>query len=115
MSWKEAQKQPNKKVEVHTLYKVNKSWQEAENASQHDFIKDTCVTTTKIEFEKLDETRLFLSIKSQAKPLSVQKRILRRIVEKRQAQANHKKNGRSNDLTYKYVTRVYINKCMSEI
>ena len=33
-----------------------------------------------------------LSLKSQVKSASVQDRILRRIIEKRQAQANHRKN-----------------------
>ena len=33
-----------------------------------------------------------LSLKSQVKPASVQDRILRRIIEKRQAQANHRKS-----------------------
>ena len=33
-----------------------------------------------------------LSLKNQVKPASVQDRILRRIVEKRQAQANHRKS-----------------------
>lgn len=37
-------------------------------------------------------TMLNLSLKSQVKSASVQDRILRRIVEKRQAQANHRKS-----------------------
>ena len=45
---------------------------------------------------KNDQTTFFdmtsLSLKNQVKPASVQDRILRRIVEKRQAQANHRKS-----------------------
>lgn len=39
-----------------------------------------------------DSKLINLSIKSQVKPASVQDRILRRIFEKRQAQANHRMN-----------------------
>lgn len=41
----------------------------------------------------LNDSRLInLSMRSQVKPASVQDRILRRIFEKRQAQANHRMN-----------------------
>ena len=39
-----------------------------------------------------DSKLINLSMKSQVKPASVQDRILRRILEKRQAQANHRKS-----------------------
>ena len=39
-----------------------------------------------------DSKLINLSMKSQVKPVSVQNRILRRILEKRQAQAKHKMN-----------------------
>lgn len=58
---------------------------------------------------------LTLSIKSQVKPARVQDRILRRIVEKRQAQANHKKYGHSKDLTTMHITLTCTSKCMGDI
>lgn len=63
----------------------------------------------------LDGILLNLSIKSQAKPASVQNRILRRIVEKRQAQANHKKYGRTEDLTSVHVSITSTSRCMETI
>lgn len=42
--------------------------------------------------EMNESTLIILSMKSQVKPVSVQDRILRRILEKRQAQANHRKS-----------------------
>ena len=47
---------------------------------------------------------------------SLQKcRILRHIVEKRQAQASHKKHGRSEDLTSMHITLACTSKCMKDI
>ena len=78
--------------------------------------KEVCDTITKkIEIEVLDGILLNLSIKSQAKPASVQNRILRRIVEKRQAQANHNKYGRTEDLTSVHVSITNISRCMEAI
>lgn len=53
-------------------------------------------TTIRIEAEVMDGILLNLNDRNCDKPMSVQLRLLRRIVEKRQAQANHEKNGRSN-------------------
>ena len=69
----------------------------------------------KIEIEVLDGILLNLSIKSQAKPARVQNRILRRIVEKRQAQANHKKHGRTEYLTSVRVSITSTSRCMEAI
>ena len=71
--------------------------------------------TKKIEIEVLDGILLNLSIKSRTKSASVQNRILRRIVEKRQAQANHKKHGRTEDLTSVHVSITNISRCMEAI
>ena len=84
----------SKKVEANAHRKVNKSWEKVEHTSRYRSAsaREVCDTITKkIEIEVLDGILLNLSIKRQTKPSSVQNRILRRIVEKRQAQANHKK------------------------
>ena len=73
------------------------------------------VTTNKIEIEVLDGILLNLNIRSKMKPSKVQDRILRRIVEKRQAQASHKKHGRSEDLTSMHITLACTRKCMKDI
>lgn len=76
----------SKKAEVNARRKVNKSWEKVEHAPRYRSAsaKEVCdAITKKIEEEVLNGILLNLSIKSQAKPTSVQNRILRRIVEKR--------------------------------
>ena len=108
----------SKKVETNAHRKVNKSWEKVEHTSRYRSAsaKEVCDTITKkIEVEVLDGILLNLNIKSQAKPASVQNRILRRIVEKRQAQANHKKYGRTEDLTSVHVSITSTSHCMEAI
>lgn len=50
------------------------------------------MSVTNAEVNVNDSKFVNLSMKSQVKPASVQNRILRRILEKRQAQAKHKMN-----------------------
>lgn len=78
--------------------------------------KEVCeVTTQRIEKEVLDGIFLNLNSKVQSQSTKVQNRILRRIVEKRQAQANHKKNGRTEDLTSIRCSIVGSRSCMEDI
>ena len=109
MNKKASQKQimKNKKAEANARRKVNKSWEKVEHTPRYRSAsaKYVCDTITrKIEIEVLDGILLNLSIKSQTKSPSIQNRILRRIVEKRQAQANHKKFGRTEDLTLVHIS-----------
>ena len=107
-----------KKAEANARRKVNKSWKIIEHTPRYRSAsaKEVCDTITKkIEIEFLSGILLNLSIKSQAKPASVQNRILRRIVEKRQAQANHKKHGRTEDLTSVHVSITNISRSMEAI
>lgn len=97
---------------------VNKSWEKVEYTPRYRSAsaKEMCDTITKkIEEEVLNGILLNLSIKSQAKPTSVQNRILRRIVEKRQAQANHKKHGRTEDRTSIHISITSTSCCMETI
>ena len=52
----------------------------------------TTYSVTNAKVNGNDSKLINLSMKSQVKPVSVQNRILRRILEKRQAQAKHKMN-----------------------
>ena len=120
MNKKANQKQvkKSKKAEANARRKLNKSWEKMEHTPRYRSAsaKEVCDTITKkIEIEVLDGILLNLSIKSQAKPASVQNRILRRIVEKRLAQANHKKHGRTEDLTSVHVSITSTSRCMEAI
>lgn len=108
----------SKKAEANARRKVNKIWKKMENTPRYRSAsaKEVCETTTKkIEIEVLDGILLNLCIKSQKKSSSVQNRILRRIVEKRQAQANHKKHGRTEDLTSIHISITGTSRCMEAI
>lgn len=105
-------------AEANARRKVNKSWEKVEHTPRYRSAsaKYVCDTITrKIEIEILDGILLNLSIKSQKKSPSVQNRILRRIVEKRQAQANHKKFGRTEDLTSIHISITGTSRCMEAI
>ena len=106
------------RTEANARRKVNKSWEKVEHTPRYRSAsaKYVCDTITrKIEIEVLDGILLNLSIKSQTKSPSVQNRILRRIVEKRQAQANHKKFGRTEDLTSIHISITGTSRCMEAI
>lgn len=106
------------RTEANARRKVNKSWEKVEHTPRYRSAsaKYVCDTITrKIEIEVLDGILLNLSIKNQAKSPSVQNRILRRIVEKRQAQANHKKFGRTEDLTSIHISISGTSRCMEAI
>ena len=99
-------------------HKTNQNWERIEKTRRYRSAsaKEVCdVTTKKIETEVLDGIFLNLNSKSQSQSTKVQNRILRRIVEKRQAQANHKKNGRTEDLTAIRFSIVGTRRCMETI
>lgn len=120
MNKKENQKQivKSKKAEANARRKVSKSWEKVEHTPRYRSAsaKYVCdAITRKIEIEVLDGILLNLSIKSQAKSPRVQNRILRRIIEKRQAQANHKKFGRTENLTSIHISITGTSRCMEAI
>lgn len=65
-----------------------------------------------IKEEAFDGILITLSSHNSGKSLSVQKRILRRIVEKRQAQVAHRYMGHTDDLTASHLASVYMSKTM---
>ena len=65
-----------------------------------------------IKEEAFNGILIALSPHNSGKSLNVQKRILRRIVEKRQAQIVHRYMRHTDDLTASHLASVYISKCM---
>lgn len=117
---KTIQKANQKRIqaEANARRKVNRSWEKVGHTPRYrsasaKYVCDTIIR--KIKIEVLDGILLNLSIKSQAKSPSVQNRILRRIVEKRQDQANHKKFGHTEDLTSIHISITGTSRCMEAI
>ena len=85
------QTKKQRKAEADAHRRTNKRWERVETSNRYRkaATEELCnVTTNKIEIEVLDGILLNLNIRSKMKPSKVQDRILRRIVEKRQAQAS---------------------------
>ena len=83
------QTKKQRKAEADAHRRTNKRWERVETSDRYRkaATEELCnVTTNKIEIEVLDGILLNLNIRSKMKPSKVQDRILRRIVEKRQAQ-----------------------------
>lgn len=107
-----------KKAEANARREVNKRWKKIEHSSRYRSIsaKEVCDTITKkIETEMLDGIFLNLNTKNQKKSVNVQNRILRRIAEKRQAQANHKKYGHMENRFSIHVSIASTSNCMKVI
>lgn len=112
------QTKKQRKAEADARRRTNKRWERVETSYRYRkaAAEELCnVTTNKIEIEVLDGILLNLNIRSQVKLSRVQDRIPRRIVEKRQAQASHKKHGRSKYLTTVHITLTCTSKCMEDI
>ena len=101
------QTKKQRKAEADAHRRTNKRWERVETSDRYRkaATEELCnVTTNKIEIEVLDGILLNLN-----------DRILRRIVEKCQVQASHKKHGRSEDLTSMHITLACTSKCMKDI
>ena len=108
----------DRETEANARRKINRTWMHVEETSRYRRASSNRLyqsTTSKINDEVLDPVNLNLNLKSRVKSANAQYRLLRRIVEKRQAQANHKKNGRSEDLTSLHYTILCVSRCMVEI
>lgn len=78
--------------------------------------KESCKRTTlNLEEELFDGILLNLREKNSEKSYRVQKRILRRIVEKRQAQLTHRLVGRSEDRFSRHILQHCIRKSMDDL
>jgi 3-deoxy-D-arabino-heptulosonate 7-phosphate (DAHP) synthase len=76
---------------------------------------ETCRRTTEsLKSELFDGVSIVLNERNSGKSDKIQKRIMRRIIEKRQAQAAHHKLGRTADLFVPNIERVNVSRCMYE-
>lgn len=79
-------------------------------------VKAACYkTTVKIEEELFDGISLNLNQRNSIKSRSSQKRILRRIIEKRHAQAAHHTFGRGDKTLTSFMTRRSVGKSMDKL
>lgn len=107
-----------REAEANARRMVCKKWQreERKNGYQQASLRALYATTAaKIEDEVLDGIFLNLNKRNQTKSARAKDRLLRRIVEKRQAQANHRKYGRSEDLSSVYITALFTKQTMESI
>lgn len=98
--------------------KVNEDWQRIESSSKYRkaAVKSAGWNTTdRIANEFLDGTILTLNTRNDEKSASVQKRLLRRIVEKRQAQAVHDKTRKSRDRKTAIAIMINTSKCLERL
>lgn len=94
---------------------TNESWQVMEKTGKYRKAnsKDACRRTFyKITDEVMDGILLNLNGRHNESSSPVRMRILRRIVEKRQAQATYRKNGRTTNLRYASEVAINTRKCM---
>lgn len=104
--------------EANARRKVNKHWDRVAKTKRYRkaVAEDSCMMISlKIEDELMDGILLNLNERNNSKPYSVKMRLLRRIVEKRQAQANHRKNGRTNDLLTSHLSIECTSTCLNRI
>ena len=105
-------------IEANARRKVAKRWAQLANSTKYKIIatKHSCVdVTSEIINECFDGILLDLKERSSAKSYNVQKRILRRIVEKRQAQSVHRTLGRSSNRYANHLESLNISRSMNDI
>ena len=104
-------------AEAKARRKVAKSWALVAQGIKYRkaAVKESCDRLTQIMEEELfDGILLNLSGRNGMKSYSCQKRILRRIVEKRQAQSAHHRVGRTGSRYTNYILRECVNKSMED-
>ncbi|MCM1110049.1 MAG: hypothetical protein NC336_02445 [Clostridium sp.] len=107
-----------KEKEAKARRKVNEDWQRIEATSKYCKAANRSVgmnATVKIASEVLDVILLNLYERNCDKSPSEQKRLLRRIVEKRQAQAIHNKTRNNRDRKSAIAVITNSSKCMARL
>lgn len=107
-----------KQMEANARRKVAKSWALLAHGVKYQkaATNESCHRATQqIEEELFDGVLLSLRDKNSVKSYSEQKRILRRIVEKRQAQQTHRKVGRTESRFTNHMLRQCASKSMNEL
>ena len=95
----------------------NNSWlyiQSSDKYRNHVAIETCRRTTESLKLELYDGMSIVLNERNCVKSEKMQKRIMRRIIEKRQAQAAHHKLGRTADLFVPNIERANVSRCMYE-
>ena len=119
-SRKMMQKANQKRIqaEANARRKVAKSWELVARGIKYRkaAAKESCGRLTQIlEDELFDGILLNLSGRNSMKSYTCQKRILRRIVEKRQAQKAYRRIGRTESCYANYILRECTNKSMNDL
>lgn len=100
-----------------TVKKANDGWMlvQASDKYRNHVALETCqrITDT-LKSELFDGFSIVLNSRNCTKSEKIQKRIMRRIIEKRQAQATHQKLGRTADLFVPKIERANVSRCMYE-
>lgn len=107
-----------RQAEANARRKVNDSWEEISQSKRYKDakMKDSCQRITQtIKEEMFDGTLLNLEERSRNKSYSTQKRILRRIVDKRQAQSVFHTTGRTENMFRKFQSKRSMSLIMNEI
>lgn len=95
--------------------KLNERWKSLQcsrkyrKARSKEAYKEACI---KIEEEMMDGIFFNLKERHSKKSLTFQKKIMRRVIEKRQAQATFRKTGRTNNLRFASEIEINTRKCM---
>lgn len=111
-------KRKAKKARAKYRMQMTDGWRHAEKGERYQkyAIKESCFRITDtLKEEVMDGIFLNLNDRNANKPYSVQKRTLRRIVEKRQAQAVHHTLGHTQDAYAMRMERKAISRCMESI
>lgn len=96
---------------------ANKGWlfvQSSDKYRNHVALETCQRTTETLKSELFDGISIVLNSRNSTKSEKSQKRIMRRIIEKRQAQATHQKLGRTDDLFVPKIERANVSRCMYE-
>lgn len=107
-----------KKAEANARRRVAKQWACVGKTSRYmeAAAKESCFAATqKMEEELFDGILLNLNERSSQKSYREQTRVLRRIVEKRQAQAVHQRVGRSADRYAEHLCRRNVSRSMCDL
>lgn len=107
-----------KRTEANARRRVAKAWARTGSCMGYKraAVRETYRSTVEnMEEELFDGIILSLSLRNSRKSMSVQMRVLRRIAEKRQAQAAYRYIGRSEDLLTEKVLSTCGKSCMREL
>ena len=105
------------KKKLKDVLNVNKGWvyiQSSDKYRTHVALETCRRTTESLKSELYDGVSIVLNERNCSKSDNMKKRIMRRIVEKKQAQAARHKLGRSSDLYVPTIERTNVCRCMYE-